>query len=229
MAGGSLLKFFHALLISLISLGYFGPLVMGVLDSSFLVLPFGNDLLLIYMVAQKHHGAPWYVLAAATGSTLGACTLALASRKLGKDGICKLAGEKQFKRLQKRLNHRASVAIAVGALAPPPFPYTLVVAAASAFDESLPEILITNFLARGVRFAILAYLAMRFGDGILRVLQSKPFRWSVEGFTVLCLVLSGLSIWRWVHNAHEERKSGRARKQDSGAEVLAGPAQESQA
>ena len=218
------MNFLHSLLMFLISLGPFGPLLMGVLDSSFLVLPFGNDLLLIYMVAQKHHGAPWYVLAAATGSTIGAAALALVARKLGKQGICKLAGEKQFNRLQKRLSHRATVAIAVGALAPPPFPYTIVVAAASALDESLPEILITNFLARGLRFAILAYLAMRFGAGILRVLQSDPFRWSVEGFTVLCLVLSGISIWKWVKNTRNERGSGR-RRQNS-ASPLQSPAQE---
>ncbi len=180
---------------------------MGMLDSSFLVLPFGNDLLLIYMVAAKHHGAPLYVLAAATGSTLGAWMLALVARKLGKQGICKLAGEKQFDRLQKRLSHRAAVAIAVGALAPPPFPYTLVVAVASALDRSLPEILITNFLARGVRFVILAYLAMRFGGALLRFMQSAPFRWSVEGFAVLCLVASGFSIWRWVRNVRQEKKS----------------------
>ena len=207
------MKFFHPLLVFLISLGYFGPLLMGVLDSSFLVLPFGNDLLLVYMVAHKHHGAPWYVLAAATGSTLGAWTLALVARKLGKDGICKLAGEKQFQRLQRRMSHRASVAIAVGALAPPPFPYTVVVAVASALDQSLPEILITNFLARATRFAILAYLAMRFGSGILRVLESDPFRWSVEGFTLLCFVLSGLSIWKWVRNARAEKKTGGNRKE----------------
>ena len=203
------MKFFHPLFVFLISLGPFGPLLMGALDSSFLVLPFGNDLLLIYMVAQKHHGAPWYVLSAATGSTIGAAMLALVARRLGKQGICKLAGEKQFNRLQKSMSHRATVAIAVGALAPPPFPYTIVVAVASALDQSLPEILITNFVARAIRFCILAYLAMRFGAGILRVLQSDPFRWSVEAFTVLCLVLSGLSIWKWVNNMRSERRSRR--------------------
>ena len=204
------MKFFHPLLMFLISLGPFGPLLMGVLDSSFLVLPFGNDLLLIYMVAQKHHGAPWYVLTAATGSTLGAWALALVSRKLGKQGICKLAGERQFTRLQKHMSHRAAVAIAVGALAPPPFPYTVVVAIASALDQSMIEILLTNFLARATRFAILAYLAMRFGAGILRVLQSDSFRWSVEGFTVLCLVLSGFSIAKWIRNARNEKRSRNA-------------------
>ena len=199
------MKFFHPILLFLIHLGYFGPLIMGILDSSFLVLPFGNDLLLVYLVAAKHHGAPWYVLAAATGSTLGALTVALVSRKLGKAGICKLAGEKQFDRLQKRLSHRAAIAIAVGALAPPPFPYTLVVAVASALDRSLPEILITNFFARAARFAILAYFAMRFGHALLSFMDSSPFRWSVEAFAVICVVASGFSIWNWLRHARQQK------------------------
>ncbi len=201
------MKFFHSLLVFLFHLGYFGPLVMGVLDSSFLVLPFGNDLLIVYLVAQKHHGAPWYVLAAAAGSTIGALTVALVARKVGKAGICKLAGERQFNRLQRGLSHRAAVAIAIGALAPPPFPYTLVVAAASALDKSLLEILATNFFARAARFAILAYLAMHYGSAVLRIAQSAPFRWSVIVFTVLCLVASVFSVWNWVRRARRQRKS----------------------
>ena len=199
------LKFFHPLLVFLIHLGYFGPLVMGVLDSSFLVLPFGNDLLLVWLVAERHHGAPWYVLAAATGSTLGALGLALVARKLGKEGICKLAGEKEFDRLQKKLSHRAAIAIALGALAPPPFPYTIVIAAASALDRSLPEILVTNFFARAARFALLSYLAMRFGKQVIHIAQSAPFRWTVGIFAILCLVASGFSIWKWVRHVREHR------------------------
>jgi membrane protein YqaA with SNARE-associated domain len=199
-------KFFHALLAFFLHLGYFGPLVMGVLDSSFLVLPFGNDLLLVWLVAAKHHGAPWYVLAAAAGSTLGALLVALVARKVGKEGICRFAGEKQFNRLQKRLSHRAAVAIALGALAPPPFPYTVVVAAASALDQSLAEILVTNFVARAARFAILAYLAMRFGKQVVQVAQSAPFRWTVIGFTIACLIASGFSVWRWVHGVRSGKR-----------------------
>ena len=114
-------------------------------------------------------------------------------------------------------------------MGPPPFRDTLVVAAASALDESLPEILITNFVARGIRFAILAYLAMRFGNGILRVLQSQPFRWSVEGFTVLCLVLSGFSIWKWVRHVRDEKKAGKGRRPGSAAGPMPASPQESQA
>ena len=201
------MKFFHPLLMFLLHLGYFGPLVMGVLDSSFLVLPFGNDLLVVYLVAQKHGGWFWLVLAAATGSTLGAWMLALVARKLGKEGICKLAGERQFNRLQRGIGHRAAVAIALGSLAPPPFPYTLVVAACSALGKSLPEILITNFLARGVRFAALAWLAMRYGPKVLEIVQTAPFRWTMIGFIAICLVASGYSIWNWVRHERQERRS----------------------
>lgn len=190
----------------LVHLGYFGPLVMGVLDSSFLVLPFGNDLLLVWLVAAKHHGAVWYVLAAATGSTLGAWLLALVARKLGKEGICKYAGEKQFNRLQKYVGHRAAVAIAVGALAPPPFPYTIVIAIASALDQSLPEILLTNFLARAARFTVLAWLAMKYGNGILQVVQSAPFRYTMYVFIFLCLGLSVLSVVKWARNARSAKQ-----------------------
>lgn len=195
------MKFFRPLVVILVHLGYFGPLVMGLLDSSFPVLPFGNDLMIVWLVARNHQGAPWYVLSAATGSTLGALALALVARKLGKPGISKLAGKLAFQRLQKHLSHRATGAIALAALAPPPFPYKLVIAVASVLDRSLFEILLTNFLARGVRFTLLAYLVMKFGTEVNRMVQSAQFRWSMEAFSVFCVIASGLTIWKWVKRA----------------------------
>ena len=46
---------------------------MSALDSSFLVLPFGNDLLLIALVSSNREGAMWiaYVLVSAIGSVIG--------------------------------------------------------------------------------------------------------------------------------------------------------------
>ncbi len=200
------MKFLGALLAFLFHLGYFGPLVMGVLDSSFLFLPFGNDLLVVALVADRHGHIPIYVFSAAVGSTLGAWLLTLLARKLGADGICKLAGEKQFGRLKRWIGNRAAIAIAGGALAPPPFPYTLVVAAAGALDYPIPRILSTNFVARAVRFGVLAWLALRFGHQVMEVAQSAPFRWTMIGFIVLCLVGSGLSIRQWVRQTRSKKQ-----------------------
>lgn len=207
-----MMKLFHPLLVFLLHVGYFGPFLMGVLDSSFLVLPFGNDLLVVWLVARAPHGAPWYVLAAAAGSTLGALVLALVARKAGEEGIRKLAGEKRFKSLHKYVEHRAWLAVVVGGLAPPPFPYTLVIAAAGAVDSSITEILAANFLARGVRFTLLAWLAVKFGHGVIHIFQTAPFRWSMYGFIALCLIASALSIWRWVRHTRGGRQSRRQAK-----------------
>lgn len=204
MGHGVLLKFLHTLLAFLFHLGYFGPLVMGILDSSFLFLPFGNDLLVVALVADRHQHVWLYVLSAAVGSTLGALLLTLLARKLGADGISKLAGPKRFDRLKRWIGNRAAFAIAGGALAPPPFPYTLVVAAAGALDYPIWRIMLTNFLARAVRFTILALLALRFGKQVIQVAQSAPFRWTMIGFIVLCFVGSGWSIWQWVRHTRSK-------------------------
>jgi membrane protein YqaA with SNARE-associated domain len=91
-----LIKFFGPVLAFLLHLGYFGPVLMGVLDSSFLFLPFGNDLLVVTLVARNHQGWPWYVLAAALGSTIGVFALALVAHKLGERGHQEDGGGKEI-------------------------------------------------------------------------------------------------------------------------------------
>ena len=197
------MKFLHSLLMFLFHLGYFGPLIMGVLDSSFLFLPFGNDLLVVALVAQGRQHVWVYVLMASVGSTIGALLLTLISRKIGAEGICKVAGQKRFDQLKRWIGDRAAIAIAGGALAPPPFPYTLVIAAASALEYPMWRILLTNFVARAARFTILALLALKFGRNIMNIVQSTPFRWVMVGFIVICLGGSGWSIWNWFHKTRK--------------------------
>lgn len=199
-------KFLRPALLFLFHLGYFGPFLMGILDSSFLVLPFGNDLLVVALVAANHHGLPFYVLSAACGSTLGVLLLALVARKFGEEGICKVAGQKKFDRLKKGIGQRSGVAVAIGCLAPPPFPFTMVIAAASAMGYSLWRLLAINFVSRAVRFTALGFLAIYFGPAFLRIGHTPAFFWSMIGFIVLCLVASAASIWNWVRS----RGTGRA-------------------
>jgi membrane protein YqaA with SNARE-associated domain len=203
-------RFFSPLLNFLFRIGYFGPFVMGVLDSSFLILPFGNDLVVVGLVARHPQGAAWYVLSAACGSSVGACLLAWVSRKLGEQGIQKIAGKSRYERLKKRIGTRSGIAIAVAGLAPPPFPFTTVIAAVAALDYALWKIVVINFLARGVRFAILSVLALQFGRGILRIAQSRPFEWSMAAFIVLCVAASGFSVMHWLRRPEGRKKAAHA-------------------
>lgn len=191
------MKFFLPLLHFLFHINYFGPLLMGVLDSSFLMLPFGNDLLVVGLVAHNHRGIPWYVLSAACGSTLGALALALVSRKIGEEGISKLAGKKKYDRLKNHIGSHAGPVILLGGLAPPPFPFTMIIAAAAALDYPIWRLLTVNFLARATRFALLSWLAVTFGQQVLEIAKSKPFEWSMAAFISLCVVGSVFSLWRW--------------------------------
>lgn len=198
-------SFFRPLLLFLFELGYFGPLAMGVL-SSFLVLPFGNDFVLVGLIAQHPAGIVWYVLSATVGSTLGVLLLGLVARKFGEHGISKVAGEKRFEMLKKSIGRRSGLAIAVASIAPPPFPYTLVIAAASALGYSIWRLMVINFFARAVRFTIFGLLALKFGKSILQIARTAPFFWSMVAFILLCLVASVFSILHWVRSGRAGRK-----------------------
>jgi membrane protein YqaA with SNARE-associated domain len=192
------MRFFAPLLNFLFHIGYFGPFVMGVLDSSFLVLPFGNDLVVVGLVAQHPKGMPWYVLSAALGSAAGAYLLAVVARKVGEEGIRKMSGDRRYEKLKKRIGKRSGLAVAIAGLAPPPFPFTTAIAGVSAIGYPIWKTVIIDFFSRAVRFAILSLLALKFGPHILAIAKSPVFEWTMVGFILLCLVATGFSVAHWL-------------------------------
>ncbi len=140
--------------------------------------------------------------------------LASVARKFGEGGIRKVAGERQFKRLKEKIGDRAGLAVAIGCIAPPPFPFTMVIAAASSLGYSLWRLATINFLTRAIRFAVLGLLAIKFGTVILRIGKSPAFVWSMVAFIGLCLIATAFSVWHWV-------RSTRPEKQNTGTHKLA--------
>jgi membrane protein YqaA with SNARE-associated domain len=165
------------------------------------MLPFGNDLLVVLLVAHHHQGAVWYVLCAACGSTVGAFLLAEVSRKLGEEGITRLAGQKRYERLKSHVKRHAAAAIAIGGLAPPPFPFTTIIAGTAALDYSMFRLLLINCCARIARFTLLSFLAIRFGRQIIAVANAPAFKWTMIVFIALCVVASAFSIVKWLKRA----------------------------
>jgi membrane protein YqaA with SNARE-associated domain len=199
--------FFRPVLLFFLHSGYFGPLLLGVVDSSFLFLPFGNDILVVLLIANHHQGYPFYVLMAAAGSTIGVFFLDLVARRLGEPGIEKMAGQKRFETLKKKVGSRAGGAVVLASLIPPPFPFTLVIATASALKYSRVRLLLFNALGRAMRFAIIGLLAIKFGRQVIEVAKSTAFRYTIIGFVLLCLVGSVFSIWNWVSHTRSGRQS----------------------
>jgi len=204
------MKVFAPLVHLLFHIGYLGAFLMGVLDSSFLVLPFGNDLLVIAMVVRQPKEIPWIVLSAATGSTVGAFLLASVSKKLGEEGIGRIFGRSRSDKLKKRVGSRSGVAVALAGLAPPPFPFTVVIALAGALSYPRWRIMAINFFTRGVRFTILSLLALKFGRDIVYIAKSRPFEITMVVFIIVCVVASGFSVAHWLRHPRRGAAAARA-------------------
>lgn len=183
------------------------------MDSSFLFVPFGNDLLVVALVARNHAGWPLYMVSAVCGSTLGVFLLDLIARKSGEAGVEKVAGTKRYEYLKRKIGEKGGRAIALASLAPPPFPFTMVIAVNSALSYPRQRLLWTVAAARAVRFTILSLLAIQFGRAILRITNSNGFRWTMIVFTVICIAGSVFSIVKWV------RRGGRKERAERPVEV----------
>jgi membrane protein YqaA with SNARE-associated domain len=179
------------------NLGAAGLVLMGILDSSFLFIPTGNDLLLIALTARHHANVVSYVLASALGSMLGVLLVDLVCRKGGEGGLKKMMSRRTLKFVQKRVENRAGIMLLLGALAPPPFPFTTVVATASAFQYPRLPMLGVILGGRLLRFGIEGWAAIRFGHPIIEVIKSTEFRWAIGILAVICVIGSIYSVGKW--------------------------------
>jgi membrane protein YqaA with SNARE-associated domain len=180
-------------------LGAIGLFLLGILDSSFLFLPFGNDLLLIALVSSNRTSAIWilYVVASALGSVLGVLIVDLIMRKTGEEGLEKFVSQKKVERLKRKMDKHAGWAVFWATLIPPPFPFTAVVMTASALQCSRKKIVLAVFFGRLLRFTIEALLALYFGRQILKFIDSAVMEYFVYGFLAVAVVGSVYSIRKW--------------------------------
>ncbi len=179
-------------------LGGFGLLGVGVLDSSILVMPLANDLLLIAITARKPILLPYYAVMASAGSVLGCAITAFVSQKGGEEGLERYASPRRLEHVKKRVRKRAGWALAFAALMPPPFPFTAFVAAAAVFQYPLKKLLTVIAVSRFARFSIEGLLAVFFGPGILKLAQEPAVQYAMFGLIVVSIGASAVSIYSWV-------------------------------
>ena len=193
-------------------LGAVGLFLLSALDSSFLFLPFGNDLLLIALVSSNRSGWIWllYVLVSAVGSVVGVLVIDVLMRKAGEEGLKRFLKPKQIERLRKKMEKNAGWAVFMATVIPPPFPFTPVIMAAAALQCSRKLLLIGVFLGRLVRFSVEAVLALYFGRQVLRLLNSAVIDYVVYAFIGIAIVGSTLSIMKWVRRSDGPRPVAKA-------------------
>lgn len=84
-----------------------GLFVIGILDSSFLFAPWGNDLLLVALVARHREVAKmlYYAAMSTAGSVLGVLLVDLTLRPLGEKGLEKHLPARRLKRIRAKVSH----------------------------------------------------------------------------------------------------------------------------
>lgn len=181
-------------------LGIFGLFLLSALDSSFLVLPFGNDLLLIALVSRDRSSLMWiaYVLVSALGSLVGVFIIDVIMRKAGEKGLERFVSARKIEKFKAKIENKAGLSVFVATILPPPFPFTPVVMTASALQTPRAKLLSAVFFGRLVRCTIEAVLALYFGRKLIAYINSDVVTYAVYGLIAVAAVLSTLSLITWL-------------------------------
>jgi membrane protein YqaA with SNARE-associated domain len=182
-----------------------GLLLLGILDSSFLFTPLGNDLLIVALSARNPEFMPYYVGMATVGSVIGCWITDWLSRKGGEEGLGKRVSKRRLAYVEAQVKKHAGVALTFASLMPPPFPFTPFVMVAAALKYPRARLLGIIAVARFVRFLAEGMLAVRFGKKILADAETPLIQGIVIAIVVISLAGTAYSLYQWA------RRSKRAR------------------
>src|SRR5688572_29832834 len=167
-------------------------------------LPFGVDAVVIYLSARNQDLFWLYPVMASAGSMAGAAGTYWIGKKIGEVGLERYVPAKRLERMRCRVRDSGAIALAVPALLPPPFPLTPFILTCGALNVDRARFFITFGTVRLIRFGAESLLALTYGRGILRILQSESFQMVVVAFIVIAVagtVASGIMLWRSTHDA----------------------------
>jgi len=188
-----------------ITLGGWGLLILGALDSSFLFFPLGNDLLIVLLTTQHHSLMPYYAAMATAGSVIGCYITDVVSRKGGEAGLEGRVSARRLAYVQKQVTRRGAIMLAIASLMPPPFPFTIFVMAAAALKYPRFRLLGIIAAARLARFLLEGWLAIHYGPDLIRISQSPGFEAVVLALVALCIGGSAWSIIAWIRRSGSRR------------------------
>ena len=186
-----------------------GLLVLGILDSSFLFAPLGNDLLVVALTAHAR-SVPrmlYYAGMSTVGSVLGCLLVDVVFRKAGEEGLEKHLPKSRLAFVRKKVMKSAAWAIALASIAPPPFPFTPVIMAASALQYPRKKLLAVVGVVRMIRFSVLGVLALLFGRRILNWGESPVVQDAIFALLVLFVIGSTLSVYGWIRRSRSYRRA----------------------
>lgn len=204
-------------------LGGFGLLILGVMDSSFLFAPLGNDILMVAMTARQENvwRMVYYAAMSTAGSIIGCLLVDMLFRKPGEKGLEKHLSRRRLEYVKGKVTNNAAWALAFAAIAPPPFPFTPFVMAAAALQYPRKRLLAIVGAVRMVRFIALGVLALAIGTRILKWAENDYVQGAMAGLILLFIAGSAVSVYGWIRRSR--RGGHKAERRNPGSEPIAEP------
>lgn len=175
-----------------LSIGGPGLFVVAFLDSSFLSLPEINDLLVVLLVIEHKERMAYYALLATLGSVAGCLVLYFLGRKGGEALVRRRFGGPRLDRALALYQRYGVLAVAIPAILPPPSPFKVFVLLAGVARLPVAQFVSAVALARGLRYFGEAWLAVRYGDRALALLEEHG---RTVSLAVGALVITAVSVW----------------------------------
>ena len=187
----------------LLPLGLFGPAVLSLLDSAAFGIPM-DPVMIGYAWKDKDHllTVAFYCVTAAITSAVGSLLPYWIGRRGGEPFLLKRISHKRLEELRDRFEKQEFLFIFIPSMLPPPTPFKMLCFCCGVFEMKTAQFLAAIVLGRCVRFGLISYIAIRFGqDRAIALLKSAAQH--------IPLVLAGLALLLALYLVHwvRQRKS----------------------
>lgn len=196
---------------SLLRLGGFGLILLGLADNSVVPLPGSMDVFTIWLAASHRERWFYYAIMATAGALLGGYLTYALAKKGGKETLERKLSKKRFDKILKKFESKGFVTITVSAILPPPFPIVPVLLAAGALQYPRKKFLGALSLGRGIRFLVVAGMGAIYGDAIVSFF-SKYYEPALLTLIAFAVIAGVLAIYQYM----QYRKRSASRASDSG-------------
>jgi membrane protein YqaA with SNARE-associated domain len=146
--------------------GMWGILVLSLVDSASIPLPFLDPLIVSYGV-RNHAGTILYCLMGALGSATGSLVPYYLGRAGGELFLLKRINRERYEQLRDRFEKQEFLAIMLPAMCPPPMPVKVFELAAGVFEMRVLSYFLAIASGKFLRFLIESILVIVYGPTIL--------------------------------------------------------------
>ena len=167
-----------------------GLFLVAILDSSFLSIPEGNDILIVILsMGKSWQRMAYYVGMTTLGSILGCLALYTIGRRGGNPLLKRRFSPETVEWAEKLYERFGILTVVVPSVLPPPTPFKIFVLIAGVFELPTWEFIIAVAVGRIFRYSMWGVLAVVYGQAVKEYMQHNLPRVGMVLFGVLLLTL----------------------------------------